>query len=175
MSAWSAAGHVRQLDGAATSRRSFCTYSHCNVQRSSCAYTCEGRSGLPNFGSWNISALDSEGCGCHKLRPGVSPEYEFWSANSIRKLGGFWYSTVSPAPGDVAQWEQVQVVKTIEKSCADELHYASIEHSDAGAECFRASACPTGKGSRDVKSDCYIRATSVLLRGGARPSSECFV
>jgi hypothetical protein len=104
-----------------------------------------------------------------RLKPRSStPTVDWWRYNAAQKLGGSWYSTLSPGQCTSSGttwcgWRIVKTEKRISRACADESIFSYIESKSQSA-CF--DTCKKGKGR--FKDPCWIKCLfDVVLGPGA--------
>ena len=90
---------------------------------------------------------------------------DFWHANTLLKMYGFWYSTWSDGqcrPNDPSQtfcgWRVAEEVKRVSKKCSDDAMNDAVVSGDAsapwGGRCFHQ--CSPGD-MKNTSSECWIK------------------
>ena len=93
------------------------------------------------------------------------PNWACWHDNVAKKTGGSWYSTTKEGYG--TSWKVAQVVKRVNKTCADNSINNVVEK--AGRSVFASLGAKTGT-DRNVSSSEWITAwyTTILGPGAAK-------
>ena len=97
------------------------------------------------------------------------PNWACWHDNVAKKTGGSWYSTTKEGYG--TSWKVAQVVKRVNKTCADNSINNVVEK--AGRSVFASLGAKTGA-DRNVSSSEWITAwyTTILGPGAAKPGGK---